>query len=124
MIKEFFKPTARKILTLVILLALVLFINFIPFLTNPLLCTSNCVIIFGGPLLPFLTLNIRESQIYPALNIIGLIIDLIIIYLILCVLFYIFKKKKKETIQTEQKDYLEKEDYVGEQNVPTGNSGR
>jgi hypothetical protein len=42
----------------------------------------------------------------PALNILGLIIDLIIIYLISCALFYIFRKKGVV------------------QNVPTGVSGR
>jgi len=114
-VKEFFKPTARKILVLIILLALLSFINFLPRLFDPLSCTTMCIIIFGSPLLPFLTLNIRESQIHPALNISGLIIDLIIFYLILCALFYVFRKKKKETL---------KEVYVGEQNVPTGNSGR
>jgi len=125
MIKEFFKPSISKILSLIILLALLSFFNFFPYLINPLSCTNNCVVIFGNPLLPFLTLNIKEGVMSPALNIIGLIIDLIIIYLILCALSYIFRKKKKETVRPEQKDYVGKqENYLGEENVPTSYSGR
>lgn len=117
MIKEFFKPTARKILTLIILLVLLSFINFLPNLLNPLSCTATCVVMFGQPLFPFLTLNIKEGKISPALNIIGLIIDLVIIYLILCALFYIFRTRKKEVTQLQQ------ELYTGEEkNVPTSNS--
>lgn len=124
MIKEFFKPSAGKILSLIILLALISFFDFFPTLINPLSCTNMCVVIFGNPLLPFLTLNIREGVMHPALNIIGLIIDLIIIYLICCALSYIFRKKKKEVTQPQQVYAGEQKNYVGEENVPSSYSGR
>jgi len=95
--KEFFKPTGRKILGIIILLFLFSFIGFfLQYIANPTnFITGQNTIPIG---LPLVFVSIGGS-----FNIVNLIIDIIIFYLITCLLAIIFKRRKE--------------------NVPTSNSG-
>ena len=96
--KEHFKLTLRKTLGILILLFLFSFIDFfLKYISNPtnyIMNISNVLI--GFPLVFYSIENF---------NILNLIIDIIIFYLIICILSLVFKRRKKE-------------------NVPNSNSGR
>jgi len=97
---NYFKPTTRKILGTIILLFFISFIGLWPAATNPMACIAGkCNMFIGLPLI-FFSIN-EKGETYS--NFINLIIDMIIFYLIICVLSIAFKRRKE--------------------NVPNSNSG-
>ena len=100
--KEYFKLTSRKILGIIILLFLFSFIGFFfQYISNPAsYVTGQYAISIGFPLI-YITIGGKETT--NNFNIFNLIIDIIIFYLITCVLSIIFKRRKE--------------------NVPNSNSG-
>lgn len=93
--KEYFKLTARKVLGVIILLLLFSLIGLLPYFSDPLkILTGQGSIFFGWPLV---YLSIQGSTI-SNFNIPLLIIDIIFFYLIICLLTFIFKRRKKENV--------------------------
>ena len=98
---KYFKPTARKILGVIILLFLFSFISFfLQYIADASRYASGETISIGFPLLYF---SLGENDVTKSFNIINLIIDIIIFYFITCILAIIFKRRKE--------------------NVPNSNSG-
>ena len=93
--REYFKLTSRKILGIIILLFLFSLIGIMPYFSDPLkILTGQSNIFLGWPLV---YISIKGST--PSdLNIPFLIIDIIFFYLILCLLAFIFKERKKENV--------------------------
>jgi TRAP-type C4-dicarboxylate transport system permease small subunit len=95
--KEYFKPTVRKILGVIILLALSSFMAFfIQYTANvSSFISGELKVSIGWPLNYF---SISGSGAIDSFNILYLIIDIIIFYLITCVLAIIFRGRKKENV--------------------------
>ena len=100
--KEYFKPTSRKILGIIILLFLFSFLGFFfQYISNPTsYVTGQFAISIGWPLIYF---SINEKGVTNNFNIFNLLIDIIIFYLITVLFAMAFKGGKK--------------------NVPNSNSG-
>ena len=99
--KEYFKLTSRKILGVIILLFLFSLIGVIPYFSDPIkILTGQSNVFLGWPLV-YISIKGTSTNDF---NIPFLIIDIIFFYLILCLLAFIFKGRKK-------------------QNVPNSNSG-
>ena len=99
--KEYFKPTSRKILGVIILLFLFSLVGILPYVSDPVkFLTGQNDLFFGFPLV---YVSIKGASI-SNFNIPFLLIDIIFFYLILCVLAFALKGRK-------------------EKNVPNSNSG-
>jgi len=94
--KEYFKPTLKKILGTIILVFLLSFIGFfLEYISNPSkFVLGQQPITLGFPLN---YVSIGGTGI-SNLNILNLIIDIIIFYLIVCVLSIVFRGRKKENV--------------------------
>jgi hypothetical protein len=94
--KEYFKPTPKKILGVIIFLFLFSFLGFFfQYISNPTIYVTGQNAIPLG--LPLVYATITGSA-FNNFNILYLIIDIIIFYLIICVLSIIFKGRKKENV--------------------------
>jgi Na+/alanine symporter len=95
--KEYFKPTGRKILGVIILILLFSFIIFfISYTAEPSkFFTGDNPILIGWPLV-FISIGGNEAT--NNFNIVNLIIDIIIFYFVTCILAIIFKGRKKENV--------------------------
>jgi len=95
--KEYFKPTGRKILGVIILILSVSFIIFfVSYVSEPSkFFTNDYPILIGWPLV-FISIGGKETT--NNFNIVNLIIDIVIFYFVMCVLSIIFKGRKKENV--------------------------
>jgi len=99
---QYFKPTGKKILGVIIFLLLFSFIGFfLTYVSNPTNFVLGQTLIPVGLPLPYFTLG--GSQGISGINVVYLIIDIIIFYLITCVFAIAFRRRKE--------------------NVPNSNSG-
>lgn len=93
--KEYFKLTSRKILGVIILLFLFSLVGIAPYFSNPLnILTGQNDIFLGWPLV---YIAIQGASI-SSFNIPFLLIDIIFFYLILCLLAFIFKRRKEKNV--------------------------
>lgn len=98
MIKQAFKPTAAKILGIIVIFALIATYAFVPTLTNPLACTSNCSIEIGYPFKFFFYNFGSGTQSNMNYNIVNLIIDFLIFYFALCLLSLIVNLGRRKDV--------------------------
>jgi hypothetical protein len=98
MIKEAFKPTAAKILGVIIIFALFATYAFVPTLTNPGACTTNCSIEVGYPLKFFFYNFGTGTQSNMNYNIISFIIDFVIFYFVFCLLSLILNLGRRKNV--------------------------
>jgi len=96
-VKEYFKLTGKKILGVIILLFLFSFISFfMQYISNPSnYVTNQNAILIGLPLF-FMSIGGKEGTSGP--NIVNLIIDIIIFYIVIVVFSIVFKGGKKENV--------------------------
>jgi cadmium resistance protein CadD (predicted permease) len=92
---EHFKPTGKKILGVIILLLTLSFLSFfMQFVANTSkIITGQIPVSIGFPLFYF-----TISSTSPNLNIVNLIIDIIIFYLVVSLLSLAFKGRRKENV--------------------------
>jgi hypothetical protein len=123
--KEYFKPTTKKILGVIILTVMFSLGGVIPYLANPLsFITGESNIVFG---LPFPYASLDDGTI-SNVNILNMIIDIIIFYFVICLLSMIFRGKKKEdksnqASQANQVNQTNQEEGRKEEYVPNSDSG-
>ncbi len=93
--KALFGLDAKKILSIIILLALTSVPGFLPALTDPMSCVRiSCNLFIGMPLYYIMIQTGGTSGFVTTFNFIGLIIDIISFYLIIAILFYLFRRKQ------------------------------
>ena len=98
MIKESFKPTAAKILGIVIIFALIATYAFVPTLTDPYGCTTNCIIEVGYPFKFFFYTFGTAIQSFMNFNIVTFIIDFLIFYFALCLLSLVLNLGRRKNV--------------------------
>ena len=93
--KQYFEPTAGKILGVIILLALSSMNGVLPFVANPTsFLAGNTRLNFGFPY-PIFSIT---GEVIGNLNIPYLLIDIVIFYLVLVALSFVFKGRKEENV--------------------------
>jgi hypothetical protein len=97
-IKESFKPTAAKILGVIIIFALFATYAFVPTLTNPQACVTNCMIEVGYPFKFFFYTFGTGTQSNMNYNVITFIIDFLIFYFALCLLSLIVNLGRRKNV--------------------------
>jgi len=97
-LKDAFKPSRMKILGIVIIFALIGTWGFIPTLTASKICISNCFIEIGWPFKFFFYTWGGEASSVMDFNIFVFIIDILIFYLVFCLLSLILKIGRKEDV--------------------------
>ncbi len=91
--REYFKLTAKKVLGVIIMLFLFSMVGIIPYVSAPeKFVTGEYNIVLGWPM-PYATI---KGGALSDLNILNIIIDIVIFYLVMCLLDYIFKGGKKK----------------------------
>jgi hypothetical protein len=113
---EYFKPTTKKILGVIILTVMFSLLGLIPFVSNPLkFIQGESNIMFGFPLV-YATLSGAAIN---NVNILNMLIDIIIFYFAICFLSIIFRSKKDEDKVNQEG---RKEENVPNSNSPGGNT--
>jgi len=88
-------PNAKKLLVLLILFVLATLPGIIPAVTDPMMCVRTSCNLFIG--LPVYYVVVTVSQGSPTninFNFFNLAIDIIIFYLIISILFYLFRRRE------------------------------
>ena len=98
MIKEAFKPSAGKILGILIIFAIFATYAFVPNLTNPQACMTSCDIEVGFPLKFFFYTFGSATQSNMNYNIFSFIIDFVIFYFALCLLSLILNLGRRKNV--------------------------
>jgi hypothetical protein len=98
MIKEALKPTAAKILGIIIIFALLATYPFVPVLTDPQACVTGCFIEIGLPLKFFFYTFGAETQSNMNYNIISFIIDFTVFYFALFLLSLILNLGRRKNV--------------------------
>jgi len=98
--KEFFKPNWKKIITFTILIA----ITFIPsFYFSGAMSLSNA---HGFPLFFYYCVPTTSDEVFYntdcSFYIIALLIDLFVLYLLACLIVWIYNKNKKNTVRKKK----------------------
>ena len=97
-IKEFLKPTIWKIIIFIILLNILVFLPVIPVLVVVFCFAGPC-----PPVLRFIQLNkiseymAKHTVIISTPTIVGIIIEILILYLISCLIIFGYNKIRKKT---------------------------
>lgn len=98
MILNAFKPTAAKIVGLIVIFALIATYAFVPSLTNPQLCSNSCTVAIGYPF-DFLLFDYGSATLsFNNFIVVNFIIDFVIFYLALCLLSLIFNLGRRKNV--------------------------
>lgn len=93
--KALFSLNAKKILLIIILFVLGTLPGMIPPLTDPMSCVRTACDVFIGLPLIYLTTKISRGNLTNInFNFFNLAIDIIIFYLIIAILFYLFRRRE------------------------------
>jgi len=117
--KEYFKPTSRKILGVIILLFIFSMGGLIPYFADPTkFITGEQSILLGFPLVYGAIKGANIEGFTP----VNLIINIIIFYLIVCIISIAFSGKKKEDKTNQEVKQEERKNYVSDSNSGGGNT--
>ena len=114
-LKDAFKPGRGKVLGIIIIFALISTYGFVPSLTSPDICISNCSIEIGWPLKFFFYNWGAATESSMNFNTINFIINIVVFYLALCLLSLIFKIGRRENVPNS--------DSGGRDSSPTDQAG-
>ncbi|MFH1473858.1 MAG: hypothetical protein ABIE55_03090 [Candidatus Aenigmatarchaeota archaeon] len=93
-----FMPSNGKILGIIIIFALIATYSFVPILTSSVICSTNCSIEIGWPLNFLIYTFGTGTESFMDFNTIVFVIDIMVFYLVLCLISLIFKIGRKKNV--------------------------